>query len=507
MNKEKKQVALIVLDGWGMREEKEYNAIIEAQTPFFDMLWSAKPHTLLDAAGLAVGLPEGVMGNSEIGHGTIGIGRTIDTDVVKINKVINNNELGQVEEIKKLFEHVKKYDSVCHVFGMVSPASVHSHSDHLYGFLRAAKEAGIEKVAIHAFTDGRDTPPQSAAGYLEELEEVMDDLQIGFIATAAGRFYGMDRNNNWDRIEKAEEAIFGGEAGNIIQGKKPSEVLKELYINGVIDEHLEPVVFLDENGKSIKVEKNDGAFFFNYRYDRARQMAQKFMSKQDELNLYFVTMTDYDSKLGLKAAFKPDTIETTLSEQISLAGLRQAHIAETEKFAHVTFYFNSGREKPYENEEDIIIPSRRDVKTHDEAPRMMAKEIADKAIEQIQKGIDFILVNLANADMIGHTANREALIEAVEAVDFECDRIVDAIAKAGGVALVTADHGNAEIYYDPVNDSKHTAHTINQVPFIIAGLECSLKDTGTLADIAPTVLKIFGLEKPQFMTGKSLIIN
>ncbi|MFA6526070.1 MAG: 2,3-bisphosphoglycerate-independent phosphoglycerate mutase [Candidatus Buchananbacteria bacterium] len=507
MNKEKKQIALIVLDGWGMREEKEYNAIVEAQTPFFDLLWSTKPHTLLDAAGLAVGLPEGVIGNSEIGHGTIGIGRTIDTDVVKINKAIENNELGRIEEIKNLFDHVKKYDSVCHVFGMVSPASVHSHSDHLYGFLRAAKEAGIEKVAIHAFTDGRDTPPQSAAGYLEELEEVMDDLQIGFIATAAGRFYGMDRDNNWDRIEKAEEAIFGGKAGNVIQGKKPSEVLKELYINGVIDEHLEPVVFLDENGKSIKVEKNDGAFFFNYRYDRARQMAQKFISKQEELNLYFVAMTDYDSKMNLKAAFKPDTIETTLSEQIFLAGLRQAHIAETEKFAHVTFYFNSGREKPYENEEDIIIPSRRDVKTHDEAPRMMAKEIADKAIEQIQKGTDFILVNLANADMIGHTANREALIEAVEAVDFECDRIVDAIAKAGGVALVTADHGNAEIYYDPVNDSKHTAHTINQVPFIIAGLECSLKDKGTLADIAPTVLEIFGLEKPQFMTGHSLIIK
>lgn len=505
MTDKKRPVALIILDGWGMREEKEYNAIIEAETPFFDLLWSTKPRTLLNASGLAVGLPEGVMGNSEIGHGTIGIGRTIDTDVVRINKTVAKNELGQVAEIKNLFTHVKKYDSVCHVFGLVSPASVHSHTDHLYAFLRAAKEAGIEKVAIHAFTDGRDTSPQSAAEYLAELEGVMDDLQIGFIATASGRFYGMDRDNNWDRIERAEKAIFGGQAGNIIQGKKPSEVVRELYEHDVIDEHLEPIVFLDENGQTLKVEKNDGLFFFNYRGDRGREFSQRVLAQQEELNLYYVTMTDYDSKLGLKVAFQPETVETTLSEQISLAGLRQAHIAETEKFAHVTFFFNSGREKPYENETDILIPSRKDVKTHDEAPKMMAKEIADKAIEQIEQGTDFVLVNLANADMIGHTANREALMEAVEEVDFQCDRIVDAIVKAGGVALVTADHGNAEIYYDLVTDSKHTAHTTNQMPFIVVGSDCQLRQLGTLADIAPTVLDLFGLPQPEFMTGKSLI--
>ena len=503
----KKQVVLIVLDGWGLRTEKEYNAIAEADTPFFDLLWSTRPHTVLEAAGLAVGLPEGVMGNSEVGHGAIGLGRTLDTDVVRINKAVNNNQLGQIEEIKKLFEHVKANNSMCHVFGLVSPASVHSHTDHLYGFLRAAKEAGLEKVAIHAFTDGRDTPPQSAVGYLAELEGVMDDLQLGFIATASGRFYAMDRDNNWDRIEKAEEAIFGGQAGNIIAGKKPSEVVQELYGHGVIDEHLEPIVFLDESGQSIKVEKNDGIFFFNYRSDRTRQLSQRVLAKKEELNLYFVTMTDYDEKLGLNVAFKPETIETTLSEQISLSGLRQAHIAETEKFAHVTFFFNSGREKPYDNEEDIVIASRRDVKTHDEAPKMMAKEVTDKALEQISQGTDFILVNLANADMVGHTANREALIQAVEEVDYQCDRIVDAVVNAGGVALVTADHGNAEIYFDPISDSRHTAHTTNQVPFIVAGRDCSLRAAGTLADIAPTVLDLLDLKKPDFMTGTSLIIK
>ncbi|MFA6918863.1 MAG: 2,3-bisphosphoglycerate-independent phosphoglycerate mutase [Patescibacteria group bacterium] len=505
--KNTKQVILIVLDGWGLREEKEYNAISEAQTPNFDLLWGNQPHTVLDASGLAVGLPEGVMGNSEIGHGTIGLGKTIDTDVVRITKSINNNEFGQNEEIKKLFKHVKDNNSFCHVFGLISPASVHSHTDHLYGFLRAAKEARLEKIAIHAFTDGRDTPPQSAAQYLEELESVMDDLQLGFIATASGRFYGMDRDNNWDRIEKAEEAIFGGRAGNIIAGKKPSEVIKELYKDGVVDEHLEPIVFLDENGQSIKVEKNDGIFFFNYRSDRTRQLSQRVLDRKDGLNLYFVTMTDYDEKLQLNVAFKSEMIETTLSEQISLAGLHQAHIAETEKFAHVTFFFNGGREKPYDNEEDIVIASRRDIKTHDEAPKMMAKEITDKVIEQITKGTDFIFVNLANADMVGHTANREAIIEAVEEVDYQFNRIVDAMVKAGGVVLVTADHGNAEIYFDATTNNRHTAHTTSQVPFIVVGADYKLREGGSLADIAPTVLQLLDIKKPEAMTGVSLIKN
>ncbi len=506
MNEINRQAVLLILDGWGMRDEKEYNAIIEAETPNFDALWRDCPHTLLSASGLAVGLPEGVMGNSEVGHNTIGLGRAIDTDLVRITKAIENNEFGQLTEIKKLFDHVKAHDSFCHVFGLIGPGSVHSHSDHLYGFLRAAKEAGIEKIAIHAFTDGRDTPPQSAGEYLAELEDVMDDLHIGFIATASGRFYAMDRDNNWDRIERAEEAIFGGRAGNIVRGKKPSEVLKELYAQNVIDEHLEPVVFLDENGESIKVEKNDGLFFMNYRGDRARELSQKVLSKADEMNLYFVTMANYDEKLGLKTAFSPIAVETTLSEQISKAGLSQAHIAETEKFAHVTFFFNAGREYPYENEEDIIIASNKSVKTYDEAPEMGAHEIANKAIEQIKAGKNFIVVNLANADMVGHTANREAIIKAVEIVDAQLGRMIAAGREAGAQILVTADHGNAETYYDPVTDEKHTAHTTNQVPLIYVGSKAAqLNEGGTLADIAPTILSILGLPQPAFMTGRSLI--
>lgn len=503
----KQQVVLIILDGWGHREEKEYNAIAEAETPFFDQLWVSRPHAVLQASGLAVGLPQGQMGNSEVCHTTIGTGRPIDSDLVRISKVVDNKKIGEVAAFGELFSHVKKHNSVCHVFGLIGPGGVHSHSSHLYGFLRAAKEAGAEKVAIHAFTDGRDTPPQSAADFLSELENVLDDLAIGFIATASGRFYAMDRDKNWDRLEKAEEAIFGGRAGNIIQGKKPSEILRELYQRDIVDEHLEPMIFLDENGQSVKVENNDGIFFLNYRADRARMLSEKVLSKRQEMNLFFVTMTDYDDTFDAPVAFPAPQIETTLAAEISRAGLRQAHIAETEKFAHATYFLNGGRQEPYELEQDIMIETRKDIRTHDLAPKMRAGEITDKALEQIRAGTDFIFINYANADMVGHTAKREALIEAVEEVDFQMDRLVDAIIQAGGVAVITADHGNAEQYFDPVTDAPHTAHTNNLVPLIIVGKEAAIKPTGTLADVAPTILDFYGIIKPEFMTGESLIIG
>lgn len=504
MEKENKQVVLVVLDGWGHREEGEYNAISEAQTPNFDRYWKEFPHALLEASGNAVGLPEGQMGNSEVGHYTIGAGRAMDTDLVRISKAAVSGELGAIPAVRELFSHVLKYGSVLHLKGLLGPGGVHSHSSHLYGLLKAAKEAGIEKIAVHAFTDGRDTPPQSAAGYLRELEGVLDDLGIGFIATASGRFYAMDRDNNWDRLEKAEKALFES-VGKQSSGRKPSEVMDGLYAEGVVDEHLEPVVFLDESGKSYQISANDGVLFFNFRADRARMLTQRTLEKAQELNLMFVSMTCYDDKFGCRVAFEPQKVETTLAAEVSRAGLRQAHVAETEKFAHATYFLNGGRQEPHDNEEDVLVESRKDVATHDLAPKMRAEAIADKAIEQVNKGTDFILVNFANADMVGHTANREAVIEAVEEVDSQLARLVEAARQSGAVVAITADHGNAEIYFDPVDKVKHTAHTSNLVPFLVIGGASQLKAEGTLADIAPTVLDVFGLEKPAFMTGSSLI--
>lgn len=333
----------------------------------------------------------------------------------------------------------------------------------------------------------------------------MDELGIGFIATASGRFYAMDRDNNWDRLEKAEKALFEG-AGKQSQGRKPSEVMDSLYVDGIVDEHLEPVVFLDESGKSYPISTNDGVLFFNFRADRARMLTQRTLERAQNSNIMFVSMTRYDDKFSCRVAFEPQEVETTLAAEIAKAGLRQAHVAETEKFAHATYFLNGGRQEPHENEQDVLIESRKDVATHDLAPKMQAEAIADKAIEQVEDGTDFIFVNFANADMVGHTANREAIIEAVEEADSQLARLVEAARKAGAVVAVTADHGNAEMYFDPVDKVKHTAHTSNLVPFVLIG-DGILRERGTLADIAPTVLEIFNLEKPAFMTGDSLIIK
>lgn len=506
MTDKKRQVVLMILDGWGMREQKEYNAIAEANTPYFDKLWNTKPHTLLEASCLAVGLPEGVMGNSEIGHTTIGSGRVNDTDLVRISKIAQANKMGEIPEMQKLFAHVLKYGSVLHLFGMIGPGSVHAHSEHMYGMLRAARAAGITKVAIHAFTDGRDTPPRASADYLKELEEVMQEVGLGFIATVSGRYYAMDRDKNWDRIEKVEKATFGGHEGKTVRGTSASDMVRAEYEHAKMDEHIEPVVFFDENGKDFTVRQNDGAFFVNYRLDRSRQLASRIHARAQGMNVYFVTMTNYDEKIGYNVAFSPQMIETNLAEQLSKAGLTQSHIAETEKYAHVTFYFNAGREQPHENEEHVLISSRKDILTHDEAPEMRAVEIADAAIERINGGKSFILMNFANADMVGHTANREAMIRGIETVDAQMKRVVEAAQAKDAIVFVTADHGNAEIYYDTQINAPHTAHTTNQVPFIAVGLDATLRPSGSLADIAPTILDVLHLKKPASMTGESLIV-
>ncbi len=493
------QSVLIVLDGWGYREDSTHNAIAAAKTPNFDKYWSTYPHTLLEASGLAVGLPEGQMGNSEIGHTTIGAGKPIDTDLVRIKKAIDSGEYENNPAFKTLFDHVKKNNSTLHVQGLLGDGGVHSHSDHLFAFIHAAKNAGIKNIAIHVFTDGRDTPPQSAAEYLKDLEQLLERIEIGFIATVSGRFFAMDRDNNWDRLSKVEQALF--EAKGHIYEIQPSEVLKTLYEEGKVDEHLEPMIFRSD----CKIQDNDGVFFFNFRADRARMLSSKMIERGEKNNLCFVTLTSYGSEYKCLVAYPQTPIETTLAKEISGAGLTQSHIAETEKFPHATYFLNGGVEKPYPGETHILLDSRKDVQTHDLAPKMRAEAIADKAIEEINKGCNFIFINFANPDMVGHTANVPAIIEAVEEVDTQLGRVVDALIQKGGIAFITADHGNAEVNIDPFTNEKHTAHTINKVPAIVTKTGIDLRSEGSLIDIAPTIFEILGVQKPESMTGQNLV--
>lgn len=499
-----KQAVLIILDGWGWRDDTENNAIAKAKTTNFDHFWQNYPHALLEASGQAVGLPAGQMGNSEIGHTTIGAGTVIDTDLVRIAKIIAANQFISNPAFGRLFAHVTKNDATLHVCGLLGDGGVHAHASHLFTFIQAAKESGVEKIALHLFTDGRDTPPQSAAGYLEDVEKILITLGAGRIATVSGRFFAMDRDNNWDRVAKAEDAIFSA------KGKEehglPSKAVRALYAAGKIDEHLEPMVF--DGGAPLC--PHDGVFFFNFRADRARQLSRRIAERQNKSDVYFVTMTEYDSMLQADVAFPKQVIETTLAAEISRAGLSQAHIAETEKFPHATYFLNGGKEAPHQGEVHILLPSRKDVPTHDLAPRMQAQAIADKAIEQIRAGTNFIFINFANPDMVGHTANVPAIIEAVEEVDSQLGRVIAALDECGGVAFVTADHGNAELNADSITGEKHTAHTTNPVPAFVSVTQVSFRGAsaaliGGLADIAPTILALLGIPQPASMTGKNLL--
>ncbi|NCU28077.1 MAG: 2,3-bisphosphoglycerate-independent phosphoglycerate mutase [Candidatus Moranbacteria bacterium] len=497
----KKQVALIVLDGWGYRENAKDNAIAEARKPVFDSIWTKWPHTLLDASGLAVGLPVGQMGNSEVGHTTIGVGKAVDQDLVRIDKAIANGDYSKNEEFQKLFEHVKSNNSTLHVMGLLSDGGIHSHINHLFAFIDVAKMVGIQKLAVHVFTDGRDTPPQSGASYIKKLEDKLKEIGLGTIASVSGRYYAMDRDKNWDRFEKTEEVIFEGK-GEVCD-IEPSVYLDNLYKSGSVDELLIPFVCLDKNGERHTISKNDGIFFFNYRADRARMMTSKILEKEKMENLLFVTMTEYGQDYKTNVAFPPVEVGKTLACVISENGLTQAHVAETEKFAHATYFLNGGIEKVYDGEEDILVPSRKDIKTYDEAPKMSAEKIADEAISRIEKGVDFIFINFANPDMVGHTAVVPAIIEAIEETDKQLGRVLDALQANNGIAIVTADHGNAEINIDPITGLRHTAHTTDPVPCILVGMNETLHE-GTLADLAPTIFKIYGIGKPEEMKGEAL---
>jgi len=500
---DKKQVALIVLDGWGYREEKENNAIALASKPFFDSLWRDYPHSLLQASEEFVGLPKGQPGNSEIGHTTIGAGQIIDTDLVRISKQVKSGDFKKNKSFEKAIDFVQENNSTLHLMGVIGYGGVHGLQEYLLELIDLIKDRKKDssgktfKVALHLFTDGRDSGPYESIEAIDEIEKHISDEEDIFISTISGRYYAMDRDNNFDRLEKFLKFFEEDEQIKLTEDWKLE--IKKQHEEGKTDENLEPFIL-----KKTIIDKNDGVIITNFRADRVRMLASKLLEQKEEKNLHVVTFTEYNKDFEVEVAFPKKKIESVLAEEISKAGLSQAHIAETEKFPHATYFLNGGREKPYENEEHVLLNSRKDVATHDEAPEMKAKEIADETIKRIENGVDFIFVYFANPDMVGHTANVPAIIKAVEFVDEQLKRVIKALDKNGGVALVTADHGNAELNINPDTGEKHTAHTTNPVPLILTNLGLKIKD-GSLSDLAPTVLKMFSIEKPDSMTGGDLL--
>lgn len=503
----KKPVALIIMDGFGYNPEDYGNAITAAKKPNLDKYMQG-PHTLIGASGLDVGLPDGQMGNSEVGHTNIGAGRIVYQMLVKISKDIKDGTFFDNKALQAAMDNCKEKKSALHLMGLLSPGGVHSHMEHLFGLVEMAKKNGLDKVYIHAFLDGRDVPPSSAAEYMEQTVEELNKIGLGKIATISGRFYAMDRDNAWDRVEKAYSAIVYGEGVN---ESEPVQAIKNSYANEVTDEFMLPTVI--EGGASVK--EGDSVIFFNFRPDRARQITRAFVDpdfsgferKNGFFETNFVCMAQYDASMpNVSVAYPPEQLTMTLGEYLSKSGKTQLRIAETQKYAHVTFFFNGGEEKQFEGEDRILIKSP-DVATFDMKPEMSAYEVCDAVVDAINTDkYDVIILNYANCDMVGHTGIFDAAVAAVEAVDECVGRMVEAILAKGGAALITADHGNADKMYEP-DGSPFTAHTTNPVPLIAVGIDGELREGGVLADLAPTMLEILEMPQPAEMTGKSLIVK
>ena len=495
----------MILDGFGIAPEKG-NAIKAAKKPNIDKLFAENPVTQIGASGMDVGLPDGQMGNSEVGHTNMGAGRIVYQELTRITKTINEDKLKENEAIVNAMDKALENGTALHLMGLLSSGGVHSHITHLYGILELAKKKGLENVYIHTFLDGRDVPPSSAAEFMDELLAKTKEIGVGKVATVSGRYYAMDRDNNWDRVEKTYAAMVYGEGE---KAECPVCAVKNSYDKGITDEFVVPVVV--DGGAQVK--PNDSVIFFNFRPDRAREITRTFVDpdfkgferKNGFFPVNFVCMTQYDATMpNVDVAFKPQALKNTLGEYVSNKGMTQLRIAETEKYAHVTFFFNGGVEKQYEGEDRILVKSPA-VATYDLQPEMSAYEVTDKLVPAIESGkYDMIILNYANCDMVGHTGVFEAAVKAVEAVDTCVGRVVEAIKKMGGVALITADHGNADKMVD-ADGSPFTAHTTNPVPFCVVGYDCQLREGGRLADIAPTMLQIMGLEQPAEMDGVSLI--
>jgi 2,3-bisphosphoglycerate-independent phosphoglycerate mutase len=507
----KAPVAIIILDGFGWREESEGNAVNLANKPNFDKYWNNYPHTTMKAAGLAVGLPEGQMGNSEVGHTNIGAGRVVYQSITRIDKAIEDGEFETNEAFVGALNHVKEHDSALHFFGLVSDGGVHSHQRHLRALVENAKAQGVEKIYIHAFTDGRDVAPDSAAGFIQELQDVLKEIGTGEIATVSGRFYAMDRDTRWPRVKKAYDAIFHGEG---VKASDPVQAVQDSYAQDVMDEFIVPVVIEKDGEPVAKVADNDAVVFFNFRPDRAIQLSRAVSEPAfDEFdrgtvpsNVKFVTMTQYTAEMQADVMFPPVFLKNVLGQVIADAGLTQLRIAETEKYPHVTFFMNGGTNDEFPGESRILIPSPQ-VETYDLKPEMSAYEVGDALVKDIEADKhDAIILNFANPDMVGHSGKLEPTIKAIEAVDENLGRVVDAIHEKGGSAIIFADHGNADTLTTP-EGNPHTAHTTVPVPVIVTKKGLELRTDGKLADVAPTMLELLNVKQPEEMTGESLIVK
>ena len=511
-----KPICLIILDGWGLSAQIDGNAIRLAKTPHMDNNYKIYPNTRLDASGEAVGLPEGQMGNSEVGHLNIGAGRVVYQELTRINKEIKNGSFFKNKVLIKAIENVKKNNSSLHLMGLVSDGGVHSHIEHLKALINMANDNKIENLFIHAFLDGRDVPPRSAAPFLNEVDDYLKNKSIsGQIATVSGRYYSMDRDNRWERIKKSYDNLV---YRNGKKFKTAAEVVESSYSNNVDDEFVIPSIVESKDEEKAKIKSGDSIIFFNFRSDRARQITRAFISKSfDKFDrgeippkVHFVCMTQYDKEFNTPVAFPPVEIKNTLGEVISNNSLKQLRIAETEKYAHVTFFLNGGIEKPFKSEDRILIPSPK-VATYDLKPEMSAFEVTDTVIDKIRLNkYDVIILNYANPDMVGHTGHIDAAIKAVETVDRCVGRVVEELNKNGGLALITADHGNAEEMINCISRKVITAHSTSPVPFVACRTEIKLKNKDNnfkLSDIAPTILDFLKIEKPEEMTGESLIFN
>ncbi len=497
----------MILDGYGISETREGNAIAAAKKPNMDKLFAAYPHSELESSGESVGLPDGQMGNSEVGHLNIGAGRIVYQDLTRISRSICEGDFFRNKVLLEAISNVKNHNSSLHLMGLLSDGGVHSHISHLYALLRLAKEQGIKKVYIHAFLDGRDVPPKSALTYIEEAQKKMKELG-GEFAMISGRYYSMDRDKRWDRVEKAYNAMTSGVG---ITSENASLAVKNAYERGETDEFVTPTVILRDGRPVATVSDNDSLIFFNFRSDRAREITRTFINndfmdfkRKQHPHTFFVCFTQYDETFRVPVAFPPEPLKNILAGVLAGHYLRQLRIAETEKYAHVTFFFNGGMEVPVTGEDRILIPSPK-VATYDLQPEMSAFLVTDEVVKAISSGkYDVIILNYANLDMVGHTGVFEAAVRSTEAIDQCIGRVFDAVTKAGGLLIITADHGNAEKMIDE-NGGIHTAHTSNPVPFLICEKDIRLR-SGILADIAPTLLDILGIEKPKEMTGRSLIL-
>ena len=520
----KEPVLLMILDGFGLdnldskggsreTEAIKGNAICQAKIPNYDLLWATYPSTTLEASGVRVGLPEGQMGNSEVGHLNLGAGRVVYQEFTRISKAIAEGDFFKNQELLKIVSQVKEKGTAVHLMGLLSDGGVHSHIDHLGAILKLAKENGLTKVYIHAFLDGRDVPPANALRYVDYLEEICQDLGVGEIVTVMGRYWAMDRDKRWERVAKAYQAMAAGEG---VKAPLPQVAVEKAYDMRVTDEFVEPTVIVDKKGQPLAtVKPEDGIIFFNFRADRARQLTRAFVDEDFAgfdrpggfLPVYFCCLTQYDITINAPVAFPPQNLDNTLGQVLSRAGKRQLRIAETEKYAHVTFFFNGGVEEPEEGEERIMIPSPK-VATYNMKPEMSAFEVTQRVLEELQQQLyDVIILNYANPDMVGHTGDLEAAIKAVEVVDNCLGQVVNGVIAMGGHVLLTSDHGNAEEMLDG-EDKPLTAHTSNLVPLILVSekyREIKLARGKSLEDVAPTILDILGIAKPPEMTGTSLI--